>query len=216
MIFKYCVWPTVPKDEIDKNRRNNFVCGDSEYAKRFVGSVLRCCPCAFRWRQAIGIDEKEIETTSIVNQVHRLTNTPVITLRSNQNSDAMYVHELTIISVKMICKFCSHSFSLFLAQLSILFIYFSSQFDFANWNPIHHSFLLIIHVLFGTSFRSDFRDKNTIEEEEHNEINKRHFAVQANSYKIQNSNDQSSQCPGKFVFHIKLFFFLHRYLKKNW
>ncbi|XP_043278628.1 uncharacterized protein [Venturia canescens] len=40
-------------------------------------------------------------------------------------------------------------------------------------------------------------DKNTVEEEENNEINKRHFAVQANSYKIQNSNDRSSQCPAR-------------------
>ena len=90
MIFKYCVWPALPKEDDAKVEAKN-LCGDVEFRKMIVGSVLRCCPCVFRWRRAIGIAEgKETEIISTVTEVHRLNNTPIIALRSNQGPGTMY------------------------------------------------------------------------------------------------------------------------------
>lgn len=79
----------MPKNEEAKKQAKIF-CGDAEYRKSIVGNVLRCCPCAFRWRRAVGVDDKDIEGASTVNEVHRLTDTPVITLRPKENADTMY------------------------------------------------------------------------------------------------------------------------------
>ena len=93
MIFKYCAWPSETKEEtkvLETETKSRI----SENGGKFTESVLRCCPCVFRCRRAIGIGNENDEHTSstgISNQLETVT--PVIALSLNRNSDNMYVSE---------------------------------------------------------------------------------------------------------------------------
>lgn len=87
MIFKYCVWPSLPKGETKttpiimmKPHLN------VEIVKR---SIFHCCPCAFRRRQTIGVDNNRDEI-SIINDHPIVVTTPVISLRPNRSTESMY------------------------------------------------------------------------------------------------------------------------------
>lgn len=82
MILKCCVWPSVTKDNA-KPLVNTFNCGNTEIVKR----AFRCCPCAFRGRQSVGV-EKIIDNASITSDIGRI-GTPVIALRLNQSAESM-------------------------------------------------------------------------------------------------------------------------------
>ncbi|KAG8041885.1 hypothetical protein G9C98_007189 [Cotesia typhae] len=80
MIFKYCVWPSVSKDEDTKHSPVIKTCNDVEIIKK---SLFHCCPCAFRRRQPIDI-ETNADLLSINTELPVLVPTPVISLTPNQ------------------------------------------------------------------------------------------------------------------------------------
>ncbi|KAH0539609.1 hypothetical protein KQX54_006109 [Cotesia glomerata] len=80
MIFKYCVWPSVSKDEDTKHSPVIKTCNDVEIIKK---SLFHCCPCVFRRRQPIDI-ETNADLLSINTELPVLVPTPVISLTPNQ------------------------------------------------------------------------------------------------------------------------------------
>lgn len=89
MIFKYCVWPSVSKDEDTKHSPVIKTCNDVEIIKK---SLFHCCPCAFRRRQPIDI-ETNADLLSINTELPVLVPTPVISLTPNQCNE-LYVFKL--------------------------------------------------------------------------------------------------------------------------
>lgn len=90
MIFKYCPWPADKEEnKIITNETENRI---SNSGGKFTESLLRCCPCIFRCRRAIGIgyDSAQKISTELSNQLETVT--PVIALSLNRNSETMYVH----------------------------------------------------------------------------------------------------------------------------
>lgn len=92
MIFKYCSWPSDKEDsKIITNENKNRI---NDSGGKFTESILRCCPCIFRCRRAIGIgnDNAQKISTELSNQLETVT--PIIALGLNRNSETMYVLQL--------------------------------------------------------------------------------------------------------------------------
>lgn len=90
MIFKYCSWPSESKEDgkIITNETENRI---ADSGGKFTESILRCCPCIFRCRRAIGIGNETAQkiSTELSNQLETVT--PVIALSLNKNLETMYV-----------------------------------------------------------------------------------------------------------------------------
>ena len=86
MIFRYCLWPEDPKEETTpaepitngKNHVNgngvppvNTIRPPSVRSSNFTESILGCCPCVFRCRQAIGIDTPDTDQCTILQNGRR-------------------------------------------------------------------------------------------------------------------------------------------------
>lgn len=87
MIFKYCPWPADKEEnKIITNETENRI---SNSGGKFTESLLRCCPCIFRCRRAIGIgyDSAQKISTELSNQLETVT--PVIALSLNRNSETI-------------------------------------------------------------------------------------------------------------------------------
>lgn len=75
MILKFCAWPSEMKEE-----------------RKIADAVLRCCPCVFRCRKSVGVDNNdEDDGVASVSTVITTVTTPVIAMRLNRNSDTVYV-----------------------------------------------------------------------------------------------------------------------------
>lgn len=75
MILKFCAWPSEMKGE-----------------RKITDAVLRCCPCVFRCRKSVGVDNNdEDDGVASVSTVITTVTTPVIAMRLNRNSDTVYV-----------------------------------------------------------------------------------------------------------------------------
>lgn len=75
MILKFCSWPSKAKEE-----------------HKIADAVLRCCPCIFRCRKSVGVDNDDVdEGAASISTVITTATTPVIALRLNRNGDTVYV-----------------------------------------------------------------------------------------------------------------------------
>lgn len=75
MILKFCTWPSEAKKE-----------------RKIANAVLHCCPCVFRCRKSVGIDnDDEEDDVASISTVITTATTPVIALRLSRNSDTVYV-----------------------------------------------------------------------------------------------------------------------------
>lgn len=73
MILKFCAWPNEMKEE-----------------HKIADAVFRCCPCVFRCRKSVGVDNNdEDDGVASVSTVITTVTTPVIAMRLN--SDTAYV-----------------------------------------------------------------------------------------------------------------------------
>ncbi|EFN68292.1 Uncharacterized protein KIAA0423 [Camponotus floridanus] len=73
MILKFCAWPSEMKEE-----------------RKIADAVLRCCPCIFRCRKSVGVDNNdEDDGVASVSTVITTVTTPVIAMRLNRNSDTV-------------------------------------------------------------------------------------------------------------------------------
>lgn len=113
MIFKYCVWPDAAKDEPHKaliNGNGNAVVGvppssansttpsiilrpPSSCSRKITEGFLGCCPCAFRCRRAIGIDDSpvrvngDLENGVVINgNVHETT---ILEIRNEGSANSL-------------------------------------------------------------------------------------------------------------------------------
>lgn len=87
MIFKYCTWPSEAKDNTNVSPQPIKSCTNIEIIKR---TLFICCPCAFRHRQSVGIENINNDEISIITEIPVNITTPIISLRPNQNTEFMY------------------------------------------------------------------------------------------------------------------------------
>ncbi|KAK0177770.1 hypothetical protein PV328_001784 [Microctonus aethiopoides] len=87
MIFKYCTWPSEAKDNTNVSPQPIKSCTNIEIIKR---TLFICCPCAFRHRQSVGIENINNDEISIITEIPLHITTPIISLRPNQNTEFMY------------------------------------------------------------------------------------------------------------------------------
>ncbi|XP_011500448.1 PREDICTED: uncharacterized protein LOC105364259 [Ceratosolen solmsi marchali] len=94
MIFKYCVWPEVAKDEPNGKVLGNGTVTSSELplepptGKNLSDGLLGCCPCFFRSRRSIGIDSRNVSELSVGGHAAR-TATPIFAVKSDDSRGTM-------------------------------------------------------------------------------------------------------------------------------
>lgn len=103
MIFKYCVWPDAAKD--DKaliNGKGTTASASPQLVlkplsgRRFAENFFGCCPCAFRCRRAVGVEDgcgDALENGNVTPVSENREPTPVTAFRLDGSADTMYDFE---------------------------------------------------------------------------------------------------------------------------